>query len=254
MSFAGVWPYDPAASPDTSLSGGALGLVTQPVPTDRDWSGMRRDTGYFMFYQFAVIAALYVGPESISGWSSDKKENFSVEQWKGHVRHVVWDHDDLFINYVLHPYWGATYFTRAQNRGFGKAGSFWYSAMLSTIYEFGAEALFEYPSIQDMIVTPVVGSFIGDYFMDVRADIRERELATNHLSGTDHFLLIATDPLGVLNEKMDGLLGRSVTASFEPVFGPMIIPAFNDDLSASEPQQTFMLTPPMLGIKTTIYW
>ncbi|MGI9325215.1 MAG: DUF3943 domain-containing protein [Pseudomonadales bacterium] len=84
------------------------------------------------------------------------------------VRKPTWDSDDDFINYGLHPYWGATYFVRAQERGYGNKGAFWYSFALSSLYEFGAEAIFEEPSIQDFVVTPVVGSLIGTQFVRLR--------------------------------------------------------------------------------------
>ena len=44
---------------------------------------------------------------------------------------------------MSHPYWGATYYIRARERGFGKLASFGYSLVLSTLYEYGPEAFFE---------------------------------------------------------------------------------------------------------------
>jgi hypothetical protein len=38
-----------------------------------DWRGIRRDTFYFEGLQLIIIGALYVGPESISGWSNIDK-------------------------------------------------------------------------------------------------------------------------------------------------------------------------------------
>jgi O-acetylhomoserine/O-acetylserine sulfhydrylase len=60
---------------------------------------------------------------------------------------------------------------RARERGFDERASFWYSFAMSTAYEFGAEALFEQPSIQDLIVTPVGGVILGEYFIRLRARI-----------------------------------------------------------------------------------
>lgn len=67
-----------------------------------DWRGIKRDTAYFIGYQFAVIGALYVAPEAISGWSKEDKQNYSFEKWKENVRNPVWDEDAWWVNYILH--------------------------------------------------------------------------------------------------------------------------------------------------------
>jgi len=123
------------------------------------------------------------------------------------VTHPQMDSDDFYINYLLHPYWGAAYFVRARERGYSNAGSFWYSVLLSSAYEMGAEALFEEVSIQDMIVTPTVGSLVGMYFMGVRDNIREREVTLGYRKTKDKWLWVLTDPLGSLNQQFDKLFG-----------------------------------------------
>ena len=182
-----------------------------PVLSDtctRDWQGLKRDTWYFLGYQWVTIAVLYAAPESVSGWTDERKKNYDLSQWSDNATHAQMDSDDLFINYVLHPYWGAAYFVRARERGYDSNQAFWYSAMLSTMYEFGAEALFEEPSIQDLIVTPVFGSMLGRYFWKVRSDIREREIELGYRTTKDKWLWVLTDPLGSLNRQVDRLFGR----------------------------------------------
>ena len=47
-----------------------------------------------------------------------------------------------------------------------------YSACISTIgWEFGIEAFMERPSYQDIVVTPVVGSIIGELFYRLKRNI-----------------------------------------------------------------------------------
>ena len=58
------------------------------------------------------------------------------------MQSATWDKDPAWINYIGHPYWGATYYIRARERGFGEFGSFIYSAFLSALYEYGIEAFF----------------------------------------------------------------------------------------------------------------
>lgn len=186
-----------------------------PMASEPDWQGLRRDTGYFVAYQFAVIGVLYVAPVSVSGWEADQKRDFTFDKWLDNVRNPVWDSDRWWINYILHPYWGGTYYIRGRERGLSRTQSFWYSALLSTIYEYGAEALFEPVSIQDMFVTPIAGSLLGEYvFSPWRASIRAKPGA---LDWSDKAVLILTDPIGVANAQMDRWLGVKTTLTFQPI-------------------------------------
>ncbi|MES9993157.1 MAG: DUF3943 domain-containing protein, partial [Candidatus Thiodiazotropha sp.] len=172
---------------------------TSPV----DYPGLRRDAAYFFGYQFFIVGLLYVMPEDISSWSEEDKEEYSFEKWWDNVSHPRWDPDEWYINYILHPYWGMTYYTRGRERGLSETGAFWFSFTLSSIYEFGLEALFEPVSIQDVIFTPTLGAWLGWYFEDTRRSIKQQ----SSFSAWDKTILIATDPLGTLNSMVDNLFG-----------------------------------------------
>lgn len=185
------------------------------TPTRPDWRGIRRDTAYFLGYQFVAIAVLYAAPESISGWDREKKKNYNFDKWRENVSKPVWDEDRWWINYILHPYWGGAYYIRARERGLDRAQSFWYSALLSTLYEYGAEALAEPVSAQDLVVTPVAGFFVGEYLLSpLRERIRSKPGA---LDGWDKTILFVTDPLGVINAETDRLLGVKSTLQWQPI-------------------------------------
>jgi hypothetical protein len=169
----------------------------------QDWKGIGRDTAYFMGYQIVVAGTLYLLPESVTKWTDEQKRT-TVNKWAENVQSATWDNDVWWINYIGHPYFGATYYIRARERGFGDLGSFAYSALLSALYEYGIEAFFERPSYQDLIVTPVGGLLIGKFiFEPIRASIKSK----TELSWFDHLLLILTDPLGAANNVVDRSLG-----------------------------------------------
>ncbi len=214
-----------------------------------DSRGRRSDTHHFLAYQFGAIAVLYAMPESVSGWTDEQKEDYSMSQWWDHVTHPRWDTDDFYINYILHPYWGGTYFVRSRERGFGEADSFWYSAALSTAYEFGAEAIFEQPSIQDLIATPVGGWFVGRYFMALREDILAGHDPGTRLPFRQRFILTMTDPLGVLNRAVDGWFGLDQRFNVQPYVKvrPVGNPVTGD---GPVPDQTER----MYGINFTYVW
>jgi hypothetical protein len=174
-------------------------------PDSPDWKGAARDTVYFMVYQTIVIGLLYVAPESISGWSDEDKENYDSGEWEDNVQDPHRDTDTFFVNYILHPYWGATYYVRGRERGLTRPQSFLFSATLSALYEFGLEAMFEQPSYQDLWITPVVGSLVGEYwFTPVRNSIKAQP---GELTWQDKTILFLPDPLGVLSTGTDRLLG-----------------------------------------------
>lgn len=202
---------------DVADTGPASSPLVMGPNSVKDPKGLRRDIYYFLGWQFAIIGILYVMPESVSGWSKEQKKEKGLDDWWDNVKNPVWDGDDFVINYVLHPYWGATYFVRARERGYGDAGAFWYSALLSTLYEYGVEAFFENPSIQDLVVTPVGGAVVGQQFMKLRANIRERVRQEGRYRRGDRWWLVLTDPLGALNRWTDRRLGREFDLQVQPL-------------------------------------
>jgi hypothetical protein len=191
---------DPAVEPDVSPDG----------------AGLWRDTKYFFGYQFAAIGILYVMPESVSGWSSQQKKDYSLSVWWDNTTHPENDSDVFYINYILHPYWGASYFVRARERGYNNWQSFGYSALLSTLFEFGVEAGAEEPSKQDLWVTPVIGSMVGLYFMHLRDNVRARDAGRGFRSTGDKWIWVLTDPLGSLNQQFDKWFGWDTQVELRP--------------------------------------
>lgn len=167
-----------------------------------DWPGIGRDTGFILGYQVIGVAILYALPGELNHWQS---KDVSFDNWWHNVsRPPVWDNDPIGTNFVSHPYWGATYYIRARERGFGKLESFGYSIFLSTLYEYGAEAFFEPPSAQDLMVTPILGSLIGAFvFEPIRGWVKRKP----EFQWYDQALLIATDPFGSLNSVFERMLG-----------------------------------------------
>ena len=179
-----------------------------------DWKGLRQDTKYFLGYQFLVIGVLYVMPESVTNW--DRSDDH-LSKWWDNVTHPTIDEDDAYINLLLHPYWGATYYIRGRERGLSRWQSVGYSTLLSTLYEFGAEALFERPSYQDLVITPLVGSMLGEFvFTPIRASIKAK---AGPLDNWDKLALVLTDPLGAANDLTNRLFGVQTQVALTPFRG-----------------------------------
>lgn len=220
LATGSVLPGIAAAQvPVTDLPPPRSTLANEPALPEPDRAGLRRDTIYLLSYQVAAIGILYAMPESISNWSEEDKESYNLGKWWDNVRNPQWDDDKFWINYLAHPYWGAAYYVRARERGYDERSSFWYSMAMSTAFEFGAEALFEQPSIQDLVVTPVGGAILGEWFMSLRARTRDRYGAGESMSFGDRAVMILTDPLGAINRQVQSWLGVRAESSFHPYFG-----------------------------------
>jgi hypothetical protein len=165
----------------------------------RDWRGLGRDTAFFVGYEAVAAGVAYLLPEHVTHWTAEQRR-ISLQRWWENVQNPKWDPDRWYFNYLGHPYFGAITYIRARERGFGALGGFGYAAVLSGIYEYGIEALFERPSYQDLFVTPVGGLLLGALlFEPIREHIRRK--AAWHWY--DHVALALTDPLGVSNRLID---------------------------------------------------
>ena len=136
-----------------------------------------------MWVNASVLCGAYVGalfvlemlPEDATNWN--RAEFYHVPLWTRWRKHVLkqgpeWDHDNPMFNMVLHPYSGAAYFMAARSCGFSFWGSLLFSTCISTVaWEFGIEAFMERPSYQDIFITPLVGSVIGEGFFRIKRHI-----------------------------------------------------------------------------------
>lgn len=222
-----------------------------PPAESPDWQGIRQDTFYFFALQFAAVVVLYLAPERLSGWDQEAKDNYNFSRWVENVTNPVWDDDQWWVNYILHPYWGATYYIRGQERGLKRSQSFWYSFLLSALYEFGAEALFEPVSYQDLIVTPVGGALVGEFlFVPIRKLIRSKD----RLYWTDKAVLFITDPLGVVSEELSRIFGTDTQVSFRQLQRKDTLPAlFLTDVSEIGPAAD-VHDRPIWGLRLRMLW
>lgn len=211
-------------------SGGPQLGVTAPTPDQREFphlnlpsapdrAGLMHDSKLFLLYQAGMIGVLYLMPESVSKWGDDQKSGNIFRKWDDNVNNLRKDGDEWAINYIGHPYFGAVYYVRARHRGYDRQDSLWYSAIMSTIYEYGVEAIFEPASIQDLIFTPVGGAIIGEYFMTARENTMRRIATRGYATTGENIQLFLTDPLGAVNRKVDKMFGyKEANLDLLPLF------------------------------------
>lgn len=156
-----------------------------------------------------VMGAILALPEEVSHWErDDMRFDLLAGKWKENVRNgPVWDKDDMAINYIGHPYSGAIYYVVARHAGYSAWESFGYSAVMSSFFwEYGLEAFAEKPSIQDLVVTPILGALLGEKFYEWDKKIRANDgklLKSKKLGSTALFLM---NPAGEMSKGINRLI------------------------------------------------
>lgn len=91
-------------------------------------------------------------------------DQMSLDNMKSNVGHLsVWDGDHYYWNLVLHPFTGAELFMYYRSRAYSPFYSFVMTFASSSLFEFFIETATEKPSLNDIFITPVLGTLIGIY-------------------------------------------------------------------------------------------
>ncbi len=125
-----------------------------PVSRSHSWKERSIDAGV-MFT--ALWAGYYLGqPDTVA--------LIQGEDWVDNIFEkgaVLWDGDEWYWNFAAHPWVGSEYYLYFRSRGYAPKWSFFGSVMTSTTFEILVETFSEPFSVNDFIITPVVGSAIG---------------------------------------------------------------------------------------------
>ncbi len=175
--------YKPPTYYEPSSKGGYLGI----------------SIGLIGISSLAAAGLLYIMPESVTKWDRDDINDI-FNKWKTRVKQgPIVDGDELWLNYIAHPYFGALYYLQPRMAGFDWHVSALFSFVASSFFwEYGIEGFAEIPSWQDIIITPAFGSLIGEGFYQL---IRYIQMNNNELFGSwwlGKTIIWILDPLGSL--------------------------------------------------------
>ncbi|WP_051697716.1 DUF3943 domain-containing protein [Prevotella sp. 10(H)] len=178
-----------------------INIYDMPYSMTANYPNYKRlalNTGVLGGAGLLTLGVLQLLPEDATSWN--KKSITSVPPFRRWARNVrkgpVWDKDNLVFNYVLHPYGGAAFYMGARSQGFNIFYSFLYSAGISTIlWEYGIEAFMEIPSIQDLIVTPVAGTILGEGFYLLKRHIVSNDYRLFGSRFVGNFVAYLIDPV-----------------------------------------------------------
>ena len=170
-------------------------------PTTKDYRKLGYNTAIVFGTTIVAYGILWSLPESFTKWDKEEmKKNGITTKWKENVKAgPVIDEDNFFLNYVMHPYFGGVYYMTARSNGFTILESFAYSAIMSTFFwEYGVEAFAEIPSVQDLIVTPVLGSVVGEGFFYAKRSILKNDSKVLNSKFLGKTSLLLMDPLNTI--------------------------------------------------------
>lgn len=239
----GVKPVEVPDSVTPNLSAPALPMSKPGVVSIYDLPYSLTGKSYDrkrLWVNTAVLTGAFVGtlvvleclPEDATSWNrAELQKDPWYRRWFQNVfkKGPEWDHDNPIFNYVLHPYAGAAYFMAARSCGYNFYQSLLYSAAISTIgWEFGIEACMERPSIQDIFITPLVGSVIGELFYKLKRHIVAHDYRLFGSPVVGNVVAFLIDPVNEVvglfwgNRERKLHLGRKAPA-IESSFTPAII-------------------------------
>jgi len=84
---------------------------------------------------------------------------------KNFTHGLDWDTDAMSTNFFLHPVQGSIYYNTARANGFSMEKSYLMSLLGSLQWEYFMEVL--PPSINDLVITSISGSFLGEIFYQI---------------------------------------------------------------------------------------
>jgi hypothetical protein len=142
------------------------------------------------------IGVYALGPSSLTGASKEGEDVWGEardhfkEAW---TKPPVIDKDRAVVNYLGHPYVGAQFYLSQRNYGESPLYSFLFSTLVSTSFEYFIESWSERPSIQDLILTPIVGSLLGELVYQTTQHMRKDGFTT-----AEKVIITVINPLYVL--------------------------------------------------------
>ena len=159
------------------------------------------DLVYLQLLSFTALLGIWFLPQDQSQWDhSEIEKRNPLKSWYDNVKDgPVYDEDKWWINYIGHSVVGAYYYTWARTNGLSAWESSVFNFLMSTFYwEYGVEAMFERPSKQDIIITPVLGSLLGEGFYQLHLMIVKNDGKVLGSKGLGAFFMTLLNPEGAL--------------------------------------------------------
>lgn len=180
-----------------------------PQRLDPKYEKIARELAYMQVFAIGTIAVIALLPEGVSQWSAEDKAFVDAQELlRKHADNIakgpVWDNDDWAVNYIGHPITGSYFYVWGRQSGLSWQESAILTTLMSTFFwEYGWEAFAEVPSTQDLIVTPLLGSLLGEgtnYLYNCIMENNGKIYDSTFLGSLGRGLL---NPIGEVNKYLD---------------------------------------------------
>ena len=147
------------------VSTSCFGAYEYPEPVKHELSDDLTHLGIV----YSVNLVLYVAtqPETVAeeGSFTNYRKNFG--------RTVLFDNDEPFWNWLVHPYSGSQLYLYYRMNSYSPAEAFRMGFLSSLLFEYTIEVYTEPASLEDVINTPVLGTALGYFFEKVSVRLLE---------------------------------------------------------------------------------
>ena len=126
------------------------------------WKKVGRAELFIGGVELIGMTVLILLPKEVTKWSDDWARDALRNLKRSFSTLPVWDKDDWALNYIGHPIAGSYYYNALRSQNASRFHSFLFSTAQSFIWEYFIEGMAERPSAQDLFITPVVGSLLGE--------------------------------------------------------------------------------------------
>lgn len=186
----------------------SIALFNAPHGEDRErLNSQSKLVGAFIVTTAGVLALL---PSDFTQWE-DSDEPLHKRWWDNVRAGPTWDRDEWYLNWLGHPYLGGMFYQVARKSGYRQWDAFIYSALMSTFgWEYGVEAFAEVPSIQDLVMTPLLGWVYGEWAFQKEREIIQRGSTVWGSRFLGNTALLFLDPIDALGASVNNLFGREV--------------------------------------------
>jgi Domain of unknown function (DUF3943) len=186
-----------AAGNEPTTSAGLRARPSTPKDERSAWarwnSGLWGVSATMGVAMIATVAALSLVPRDFTGWINPDFYGLRKNFTEG----PSFDYDNFFFNYIAHPIDGSEFYLIARNRGLTWWQGFAYAVAVSTTFEFLIESAYEKASWQDLWITPVSGTVIGELRWQAKKALEDP--VTGKPTGTvNKILYVVVDPVDAL--------------------------------------------------------
>ena len=158
------------------------------------WKKMGRAQIFIGGTELLCMGILMAMPKEVTKWEPGFLESAKKNLKRAFTTMPENDEDDWGFNYVGHPIAGSLYYNSIRSQDATIFQSFLFSFVQSAIWEYVIEGMAEQPSVQDLIITPIFGTLLGE--ASHMATIRMRRKGFNWL---EKITVIVLNPFYVVN-------------------------------------------------------